>query len=211
MNLETLSAELRALESQSIQYNVDDLIEKFKLVEHELERKAKIAPQDIAYYYAMFLLLLLCKPDLLPAKFLWKRISAYHALRNTPTLRNIHEVIIPLWKQNYPRFFTVAQELEWPADLKKMVLHLVGTKRAWLVAGIARSYSSIQTAKACKVLGLSSNDAVELVRVYGWSVDGDYLLPIHLPSEPITEDPAQHAKDLIRQVAALEQFARKKQ
>jgi hypothetical protein len=114
------------------------------------------------HFYATFLTCYFCDNDLSNAKYLWKRAPANLKVPSSGAmLAEMWEVGKLLWKDDLAAALAQLTSVNWPEELRSVVLGLRDSIVSRHLAAVAQAYDQIPTATVAQQLGLTTQYVID--------------------------------------------------
>jgi COP9 signalosome complex subunit 8 len=114
------------------------------------------------HFYATFLTCYLCDNDLSNAKYLWKRAPANLKVPSSGAmLAEMWEVGKLLWKDDLAAALAQLTSVNWPEELRSVVLGLRDSIVSRHLAAVAQAYDQIPTTTVAQQLGLTTQYIID--------------------------------------------------
>ncbi|XP_014249791.1 COP9 signalosome complex subunit 8 [Cimex lectularius] len=159
--------------------NIDQLAEE--LEKQELQAQGGVSTPQL---YGQLLAIYLYQFDLCNAKFLWKRIPQNIKSQNTE-LGHIWNVGKAMWQRELPAVYTALSSTSWTDNVKPIMVGLKDKVREKCIGLVCKAYSSLNLEMLSLLLGMTTQEAIELAKKNGWNIEDNIIFPVQQTSIPV--------------------------
>ncbi|XP_003387711.1 PREDICTED: COP9 signalosome complex subunit 8-like [Amphimedon queenslandica] len=156
--------------------------------------------------YSSLLAVYLLKNELDHAKLLWKRIPGDVKVSH-PEIGKLWEIGTKLWIHSFSDVYSLIKDTTWPTHIVPILAMLNEKIRSRVLQLIGCAYSNISLNQFCVLLGLESQQALEVAAQQRWTFDEKVSVIYPKKTKSSTkeiEEPQARLAELVDIVSFLE-------